>query len=99
MQWIWSIYDVLTLATIAGGLVVMKSNAPPLTPIPSLSIRNKGKFEFGSDIVSFRANFRIWDQSKAGIIGDKSAPVVVVPIDPLPTYICINNEIDDPCHS
>ena len=53
------IYDVLTLATIAGGLVVMKSNAPPLTPIPSLSIRNKGKFEFGSDIVSFRANFRI----------------------------------------
>ena len=32
----------LTFAMTAGGDVVMKSKACPLTPMPSLSIRNNG---------------------------------------------------------
>ena len=70
---------------IAGGLDVMKSNVCPLTPIPSLSMRKRGRFVYGADTDLFNFWLRILDQSNAGKVVDTSAPVVVVPVDALPT--------------
>ena len=77
---------MITFAMIAGGLVVMKSKASPLIPIPSLSTKNSGQFVFGGVIERLNSSLRIWDHSKVGITGETSAPVVVVPIEPLPVY-------------
>ena len=79
--------DWLTFAIIAGGLVVMKSKASPLTPMPSLSTMNSGRLPGGSVKGKFSWVLSSSAHSRAGITGDKSAPVVVVPVDPLPTYI------------
>ena len=70
---------------IAGGLVVMKSKASPLTPIPSLSMRKSGKLELGSDMDLPNFELRILDQSNDGNAVETSAPVVVVPVESLPT--------------
>ncbi len=64
--------------------MVRKSNASLLTPIPSLSIRNTGRLDSGTVIGRSKLFCIIPAHSFAGITGDKSAPVVVVPIDPLP---------------
>ena len=70
---------------MAGGLVVMKSNASPLMPIPSLSIKNNGKFLSGFAILRLKASSITCDHCDEGINVETSAPVVVVPIVPLPT--------------
>ena len=72
---------------IAGGLVVMKSKASPLTPIPSLSMRKSGKLAVGSVMALPNSERRIFDQSLDGNAVETSAPVVVVPIEPLPTLV------------
>ena len=69
---------------IAGGLVVMKSNSSPRMPIPSLSRRNKGKLAAGLVIGISKASPRIVDHSTDGKTVETSAPVVVVPMEPLP---------------
>ena len=69
----------------AGGDVVMKSKASPLTPIPSLSIRKRGRV---SSVTVLRAmprlSPRISAYSVVGMMVDISAPVVVVPTEPEP---------------
>ena len=71
---------------IAGGLVVMKSNSSPRIPIPSLSRRNKGKLALGLVMGISKASPRIVDHSTDGKTGETSAPVVVVPMEPLPVW-------------
>ena len=69
----------------AGGLVVIKSKASPLIPIPSLSTKNIGQLVLGGEISRLNLLLRICDHFKVGMTGETSAPVVVVPIDPLLT--------------
>ena len=76
----------ITFEMIAGGLVVIKSNVSPLTPIPSLSIKNMGRLVQGGVTSLFTFSERVEAQSKAGIRVDISAPVVVVPTVSEPTY-------------
>ena len=78
--------DGVTLAMIAGGLVVMKSNSSPRIPIPSLSKRNKGKLAVGLVMGVSKASPRMVAHSTDGKTVETSAPVVVVPIEPLPVW-------------
>ena len=64
----------------------MKSNSSPRIPIPSLSKRNKGKLALGLVMGISKASPRTVDHSIDGKTVDTSAPVVVVPMDPLPVF-------------
>ena len=69
---------------MAGGLVVMKSKESPLSPIPSLSTRNMGRLNEGCDTGRSSWSAMTAAHSWEGMAVDMSAPVVVVPIEPLP---------------
>ena len=77
---------IFTFAMIAGGLVVMKSNESPRRPIPSLSSKNKGRLAKGWETGRFNRSVMIEAHSWDGMGVEISAPVVVVPIEPLPPF-------------
>ena len=72
----------MTLANIAGGLEVMKSKTSPLTPLPSLSKRIKGRSLLGptSKLLPI-LTARLSLQEVDGNAADMSVPMVVVPVD------------------
>lgn len=78
---------MISLAMIAGGEVVMKSNVSPRTSIPSLSIRNTGRLLPGPIIVLWSFSPSVVAHSIAGIVVEISAPSVVVPDESSPVLI------------